>query len=102
MVIIVAATLLFFVVERILPGRELPEAPGWYARAAFLNVRQVGIVLLAGFAWNRWMQHLSLFHISAAMPPFLQGLLGWFVGTFVFYWWHRARHDVDLLWRICH
>ena len=26
--IIVAATLVFFVLERVFPGRELPEAPG--------------------------------------------------------------------------
>jgi len=35
--LIIAATLVFFVLERVLPGRELPEAPGWYVRAAFLN-----------------------------------------------------------------
>jgi sterol desaturase/sphingolipid hydroxylase (fatty acid hydroxylase superfamily) len=102
MVIIAAATLLFFVVERLVPGRELPEAPGWYARAALLNICQIGIVLMAGLAWNRWMQHRSLFHISTSISPLLQGLLGWFVGTFVFYWWHRLRHESDLLWRVCH
>ncbi len=102
MVIIAAATLLFFIVERLLPGRELPESPGWYARAAFLNICQIGIVLIAGLGWNRSMQHRSLFHISASIPPLLQGLLGWFVGTFVFYWWHRLRHESDLLWRVCH
>ncbi len=26
---IVAATVVFFVLEHVLPGRELPEAPGW-------------------------------------------------------------------------
>ena len=31
--IIVAATFAFFIAERALPGRHLPEAPGWYARA---------------------------------------------------------------------
>lgn len=102
MEIILAATVLCFVAERVLPDRELPEAPGWYARAAFLNVCQVGIVLLAGVAWSRWMQRWSLFHISGSMPPFLQGALGWLIGTFVFYWWHRARHDVDILWRVFH
>lgn len=100
--IILAASVLFFVAERVLPGRELPEAPGWYARAAFLNACQVGIVLLAGVAWNRWMQRWSLFHISGSMSPVLQGALGWFIGTFVFYWWHRARHDVAILWRVFH
>jgi len=101
-VLIGAATLFFFALERILPGRELPEAPGWYFRAAFLNICQVGVVLLAGVAWNRWFQRWSVFHISGLMSPFLQGALGWFIGTFVFYWWHRARHDVDFLWRVCH
>jgi sterol desaturase/sphingolipid hydroxylase (fatty acid hydroxylase superfamily) len=23
----------------------------------------------------------------------LQGFIGWFIGTFVFYWWHRLRHS---------
>ncbi|HVB86078.1 MAG TPA: sterol desaturase family protein [Candidatus Dormibacteraeota bacterium] len=100
--LILFASLFFFILERLLPGRELPEAPGWYARAAFLNICQAGIVLLAGVAWNRWLQGWSLFHISRLMNPLLQGLLAWFVGTFVFYWWHRARHDVDFLWRVFH
>jgi sterol desaturase/sphingolipid hydroxylase (fatty acid hydroxylase superfamily) len=100
--IIVAATLFFFLAERIVPGRELPEAPGWYARAGFLNICQLAIVLTAGVAWNRWMQHYSLLHVSSSMPPLAQGALAWFIGTFVFYWWHRARHDVNFLWRAFH
>jgi sterol desaturase/sphingolipid hydroxylase (fatty acid hydroxylase superfamily) len=100
--LIIAATACFFVAERMFPGRALPESPGWYARAAFLNLCQVGIILLAGLAWNRWMQHWSVFHISLLMPPFLQGFLGWLLGTFIFYWWHRARHKIDFLWLVCH
>jgi len=100
--IIVAATFAFFIAERALPGRHLPEAPGWYARAAFLNLCQLGVVLVAGLAWNRWLQSWALFHISERMPPFLQGFVGWFLGTFLFYWWHRARHDFDFLWRVFH
>ena len=29
-------------------------------------------------------------------------LLGYLVLTFVYYWWHRARHEVPLLWRWLH
>jgi len=100
--IIVSASVIFFVLERMFPGRELPEAPGWYARAAFLGLCQLGIVLLASVAWNRWLESWSLFHISASMSPLAQGALGWLIGTFFFYWWHRARHDVDFLWKLCH
>jgi sterol desaturase/sphingolipid hydroxylase (fatty acid hydroxylase superfamily) len=100
--IIAVAALVFFVLERVLPGRELPEPPGWYMRAAFLNGCQIGIVLLAGVAWNRWLQSWSLFRLSRSIPAVFQGLICWFVGTFVFYWWHRARHDVNFLWRVFH
>lgn len=100
--IVCSLTLTFFVFERLLPGRLLPEAPGWYARALFLNACQLAVVVLAGLTWNRWLQGFSLFTVGAYAPPLLQGFIGWFIGTFVFYWWHRARHDVDLLWRICH
>ena len=71
--IILAATVLFFFAERALPGRELPEAPGWYVRAALLNFAQLGIVMLAGVAWNHWLQQWSLFHISRSMPAFSAG-----------------------------
>lgn len=100
--IIAFATIAFLVLERVIPGRQLPEAPGWYARAAFLNFCQVGLVFVTGVAWHHWVRGGSLFHISHAMPDVAQGFLAWFVGTFFFYWWHRARHDVDFLWRVFH
>jgi len=40
--------------------------------------------------------------MAGAMAPVLEGFLGWLIGTFVFYWWHRARHDSNFLWRVCH
>ena len=43
--LICAIAAIFLVLERAIPGRELPESPGWYARAAFLNACQLGIVL---------------------------------------------------------
>lgn len=92
----------FFVLERILPGRELPEAPRWYLRALVLNACQLGIVVLAGHSWNRWLQSSSFLNLADHLAPPLQGLVGWFVGTFVFYWWHRARHASAILWRVCH
>jgi sterol desaturase/sphingolipid hydroxylase (fatty acid hydroxylase superfamily) len=100
--LIFAVAAVFFLLERTVPGRELPATPGWYARAILLNVLQLGIVVLAGVSWNRWLQGWSLFSIGDAMPAFLQGALGWFLGTFAFYWWHRARHEVDFFWRVCH
>ncbi|MDH3637408.1 MAG: sterol desaturase family protein [Gammaproteobacteria bacterium] len=33
-----------------------------------------------------------MFRISNWNIPILEGFVGWFVGTFAFYWWHRLRH----------
>lgn len=100
LVFAIAAAL--FLAERWMPGRTLPNSPGWYLRAVFLNLCQLGIVVLAGVTWNDWLQGSSLLTISGAAPAAVQGLVAWFIGTFVFYWWHRARHKSQLLWRGLH
>jgi len=100
--IILGAGAFFFLAERIRPGREMASPPGWYARAVFLNACQLGIVVAAGMLWNDWFSTFSLFDMAKSMPPLAEGAVAWFVGTFVFYWWHRVRHEYDLVWRVMH
>jgi sterol desaturase/sphingolipid hydroxylase (fatty acid hydroxylase superfamily) len=100
--VIVCIGAIFIAAERIFPGRTLPNSTGWYARTIFLNLAQVGVVLLAGMTWNTWFHPLSLLDISQAIPAPAQGILAWFIGTFIFYWWHRARHDIGFLWQSLH
>lgn len=92
----------FLSLERLVPGRALPSSRGWYLRALAINLAQLGVVVLAGFTWERWMQGASMMNIDGDVPVPLQGFLAWFVGTFVFYWWHRARHQVPGLWVAFH
>ena len=92
----------FLTMERLFPGRELLQSPGWYVRAVFLNAVQLGIVVLGGYTWSKWLQGPSLFHLDGTLPAIVQGFVCWFVGTFFFYWWHRARHSVPLFWRVFH
>jgi len=101
-ILISGITASFFVWERVFPGRELPESPTWYFRTALLNSCQIAIVILSGVLWSRWLPAKSLFHFPHPHLPVLEGLIGWFLGTFFFYWWHRARHDSNFLWRVCH
>ncbi len=94
-------TVFFLALERISPGRALPPQKGWYPRAFFLNACQLGVTILAAHSWQSWMQGWSFFD-TGLLSPISQGLIGWFLGTFVFYWWHRARHKSDLLWHLFH
>lgn len=100
--LVIFIALAFFIMERVRPGRGLPNSRGWYVRALFLNLAQYGVVTLAGVTWEDWLHGSSWLDIASVMPSPVQGVLAWFIGTFIFYWWHRIRHDSDFLWRSLH
>jgi len=59
------------------------------------------MVFVAGVAWDGWLQGFRLFD---ARPLGVNGsaLVGYLAITFIYYWWHRGRHQVPLLWRWVH
>lgn len=91
-----------FILERVKPGWPLPSVRSWPLRVVLINMVQLGIVLLAGVTWEVWLSAWSVFHLSAYVPSALGGVIAYFIATFVFYWWHRWRHEVDMLWRFFH
>ena len=91
-----------FVIERLVPGWTLPKVPTWTVRVLCVNAVQLLVVLLAGFTWEALFQNGSVFHLSQHVSPAIGGMIAYFVATFVFYWWHRARHENNLLWRLFH
>jgi sterol desaturase/sphingolipid hydroxylase (fatty acid hydroxylase superfamily) len=96
--VIVLAFVACFVLERLLPGWRLPSVRTWPLRVLLINAAQLAVVLLAGISWERWASSYAVFHLSAHVSPAAGGLLAYFIATFVFYWWHRWRHEVDMLW----
>lgn len=91
-----------FIVERLLTGWRLPKVHSWYTRVLLVNVVQLGVVLLAGVTWERYLSFFSLLHLSSYLNNWFAGFLAYFIATFVFYWWHRLRHQSDFLWRYFH
>lgn len=87
-----------FVIERLIPGWKLPHVKTWPIRVLLLNLVQIGVVTLAGYTWELWFSTWSIFQISNYLSPLSGGLIAYFIATFVFYWWHRARHEFDFLW----
>lgn len=95
---IIAVFAFCFVLERVVPGWPLPQVRTWPLRVLLVNGVQLGVILLAGFSWERWLSSASVFHLSEHVSPALGGLIAYFVATFVFYWWHRWRHEYHFLW----
>ena len=99
---IIAIGLGCMLLERRMPGWKLPAVRTWPARVVAVNLVQVGVVLLAGVTWEKWFSARSPWHLSAYVSPAAGGVIAYVIATFVFYWWHRWRHESDLLWRLFH
>ncbi len=100
-ILVVAVTILFLILERLFPGRELPRSKGWYFRALLINLAQLAITLATARLWIEIFDGWSLFSFAAWHLPILEGFIGWFIGTFFFYWWHRIRHG-NGFWLLFH
>ena len=70
-------------------------------RSLSINLIQLLTTLTVGFYWHTWWYGKSLFLLNEMGSPIVEGFVGWFVGTFVFYWWHRLRHEKGF-WQIFH
>ncbi|MEO1174873.1 MAG: sterol desaturase family protein, partial [Myxococcota bacterium] len=99
--VIVGMGLVFMGLERVFPDRDLPPVPGWWVRCIGFNVLQALVVLGGGALWDHGFRTLSVFDLQH-LPVLGQGAVGYLIATFVFYVWHRARHEVRPLWRLFH
>ena len=99
--LIIAIGLILITLERIFPDRVLPIVQGWWTRVILINLMQFGIVLLGMFTWDVWFKSHQ-WYVLEGLPDFILGFLGYLVITFVFYWWHRVRHDSYTLWVLFH
>ena len=91
-----------FLPERVRPGWRLPSVRTWPVRVLAINAVQLAIIVVAGLTWEHWFQGHSLIRLSPALSPAAGGFAAYVIATFVFYWWHRGRHEVDWLWRHFH
>ena len=91
-ILVIAATVAFLVLERLFPGRPVPRVKGWYLRVRLVNGAQLLITLATARLWIELLGEFSLLHLAQWNVPLAEGFVGWFVGTFFFYWWHVIRH----------
>ncbi len=87
--------------ERAGLGRSWPRVRGWWPRALALNAVQAGVVYLAGVAWDGWMLRQRPWSADG-LGVWGSALAGYLAITFIYYWWHRARHQIGFLWRWLH
>ena len=99
--LILGLGLMMLLIEQYLPGRHFPKRKYWLARASVFNLLQAGTVFLASIAWNPILLGFNIVDLSR-LPLLSASIIGYLTITFVFYWWHRARHECAFLWRFLH
>jgi sterol desaturase/sphingolipid hydroxylase (fatty acid hydroxylase superfamily) len=99
--VVLAVALVMMAVEAKAPGRNWPRVSGWWARALALNAGQVAVTLIAGLVWEDWMSARQPWSADA-LGPVGGAVVGYVATTFVYYWWHRWRHESSFLWRVFH
>ena len=71
--------------ERLWPATELPRVDAWWGRIILINSIQLGMVILAGQTWNRWMARASFFHARDHFNDFAAAGIAHFISTFIYY-----------------
>lgn len=100
--LLIAIALAMLAIERCWPAMELPRVHAWWPRVILINLIQLGIIILAGYTWDRWFTQVSLFRLQDRFNDVTSGFTAYFISTFIYYWWHRLRHESVWFWRLCH
>jgi len=100
--IVLAAFSAAFTLEVIAPASGAICDKRWQIYAGVLSVVQVGTTLAAGIVFEGLFSQIALFTLPEGCPAPAVGFISFFVASFLAYWWHRAMHRFDVLWRAFH
>jgi sterol desaturase/sphingolipid hydroxylase (fatty acid hydroxylase superfamily) len=99
--IILVGMFVMGIIELIFPNYKLPVKKGWLLRAVMFNIIQLAIVMLGYYTWECMLiNKYSVFKLN--LSPFTGGLVAYLINTWIFYWWHRLRHESKLMWLFVH
>jgi sterol desaturase/sphingolipid hydroxylase (fatty acid hydroxylase superfamily) len=99
---VITIALLMMLIERCFPSQALEKRAYWWLRALSFNLIQLALVFIAGLSWDRWLQTASLWQGQAVLGTTGGVIVGYIIITFIYYWWHRLRHENAFLWRWLH
>jgi sterol desaturase/sphingolipid hydroxylase (fatty acid hydroxylase superfamily) len=91
----------FIVWDLLRPSRRFETPRFWRLRAAVVTVVTFYVALYAGEAWGAVLGGWSLAD-GQALGPWGGAAAGILLYELVLYWYHRALHRVDWLWRGLH
>lgn len=92
---------LAFTLEVIAPASKNSCDRRWLILASSLSLFQMVGALLVGWLFIDTIKSISIVDLGH-LHFILQGFTGFILTSFVAYWWHRAMHSSNVLWRLFH
>jgi len=99
--VILLALITLFTREVIAPASGNDCDKRWQILSFSLATVSAIASLVVGWLLSGW-QSFALMPLGGKMPDVLLGFLCFLSTSFIFYWWHRATHASDFLWRHVH
>lgn len=99
--IVLVVAFLIWTVEQLIPNIKLEKVRYWHVRALIFNGFQACIAMVGVNLWDEIFSQYPLLRLNHLLLIY-QMIIGYLTITFIYYWWHRLRHSVPLLWRYVH
>jgi len=93
---------IIFTREVIAPASGATCDKRWRLYAGGLNAANLVVVAAAGFLFKEQIAQHSLFGLASQLDPVTGSFLTFLAASLVAYWYHRAVHHSDRLWRWIH
>ncbi len=105
-VLVALVAALFSLIERGWPNEDYGWNGRWLLQTGGLALLGVLLTLATGNGFESAIEKHRIVapfsHYLNALPHWAAGFIGYLAVTFFIYWWHRARHASNLLWRVFH
>lgn len=91
----------FILLDAFRGSRRYKKARGWRVRGVIVTVAAVWLSITIATGWATLLGDFSLYDLSG-LGTALGAVVGILVYELVHYWYHRAVHRFDWLWRLAH
>ena len=91
----------FILLDAFRGSRRYSKQRAWRTRGIIVTVAAVWLSMQVAVGWATLLGDYTLLDLSS-LGTFWGAAVGILVYEFVHYWYHRAIHRVDFLWRLAH
>ena len=99
--VVLTAFICVFTLEVIAPASKNSCDRRWLFMASGISLFQSVSTIGVGLVFVELFRSISLLSFGES-NVLVQGVIGFLLTSFIAYWWHRAMHRFDFLWRIFH